>query len=87
MTFSATCSKMPRCKAPEILRSKAYLDVRRNDEGLGQRRRWVFFSSPLESEGCPRIASRSVTLQRFAGREVFYASPRIAAEYDRHLTK
>jgi len=29
---SAGCSKMPRCKAPEILRSEAYLDVRRNDE-------------------------------------------------------
>jgi len=27
------CSKMPRCKAPEILRNEAYLDVRRNDEG------------------------------------------------------
>jgi hypothetical protein len=27
------CSKMPRCKAPEILRSETYLDVRRNDEG------------------------------------------------------
>jgi len=26
-------SKMPECKAPEILRSEAYLDVRRNDEG------------------------------------------------------
>ena len=25
------CSKMPRCKAPEILRSEAYLEVRRND--------------------------------------------------------
>jgi hypothetical protein len=24
---------MPRCKAPEILRNEAYLDVRRNDEG------------------------------------------------------
>jgi len=24
---------MPRCKAPEILRSEAYLAVRRNDEG------------------------------------------------------
>ncbi len=35
---------MPRCKAPEILRSEAYLNVRRNDEGLGQRRRWAFFS-------------------------------------------
>ena len=38
---------MPRCKAPEILRNEAYLDVRRNDEGLGKRRRWAFFSSVL----------------------------------------
>ena len=29
----AGCSKMPRCKAPKILRSDAYLKVRRNDEG------------------------------------------------------
>ncbi len=29
----AGCSKMPRCKAPKILRSEAYLAVRRNDEG------------------------------------------------------
>ena len=27
------CSKMSRCKALEILRSEAYLVVRRNDEG------------------------------------------------------
>jgi hypothetical protein len=27
------CSKMARCKAPEILRNEAYLAVRRNDEG------------------------------------------------------
>jgi hypothetical protein len=27
------CSKRARCKAPEILRSEAYLAVRRNDEG------------------------------------------------------
>jgi hypothetical protein len=27
------CSKMPRCKAPEILRSEAYLHVRCSDEG------------------------------------------------------
>jgi hypothetical protein len=27
------CSKRARCKAPEILRSEAYLEVRRNDEG------------------------------------------------------
>jgi len=26
----AGCSKMPRCKAPEILRNAAYFDVRRN---------------------------------------------------------
>ncbi len=25
------CSKTPRCKAPEILRSEAYLEVRRKD--------------------------------------------------------
>ncbi len=31
--FLAGCSKMPRCKAPEIMRSEAYFDVRRNDEG------------------------------------------------------
>ncbi len=27
------CSKMPRCKDPDILRNEAYLDVPRNDEG------------------------------------------------------
>ena len=27
------CSRMPRCKAPEILGNEAYLHVRRNDEG------------------------------------------------------
>jgi len=32
-SFFSDCSKMPRCKTPEILRSEAYLDVRRNDEG------------------------------------------------------
>jgi hypothetical protein len=31
--FYSGCSKMPSCKTPEILRSEAYLDVRRNDEG------------------------------------------------------
>jgi hypothetical protein len=35
---------MSRCKAPEILRSETYLIVRRNDEGRGERSRWVFFS-------------------------------------------
>ena len=39
---------MLRCKASAILRNEAYLDVRRNDEGQGQRSRWVFFSSLLE---------------------------------------
>ena len=50
-SFFSGCSKMPRCKAPEILRSEAYLDVRRNAEGpagrQGKRRRWAFFSSLL----------------------------------------
>jgi hypothetical protein len=32
-SFFAGCSKMPRYEAPEILRSEAYWDVRRNDEG------------------------------------------------------
>jgi hypothetical protein len=32
-SYSAGCSKMPRCKATEIQRSETYLDVRRNDEG------------------------------------------------------
>jgi len=32
-SFFSGCLKMPRCKAPEIPRSEAYLDVRCNDEG------------------------------------------------------
>ena len=32
-SFSAGCSKMARCKAPEILRNEAYSNVRRNDDG------------------------------------------------------
>jgi hypothetical protein len=32
-SFSPGWSKMPRCKAPEILRSEAYFNVRCNDEG------------------------------------------------------
>jgi len=31
--FCPGCSKISGCKAPEVLRSEAYLDVRRNDEG------------------------------------------------------
>jgi hypothetical protein len=31
--FSSGWSKMPGCKAPESLRSEAYLNVRCNDEG------------------------------------------------------
>jgi len=31
--FAAGCSKMLRCKAPEILKNEAYSCVRRNDEG------------------------------------------------------
>ena len=41
---------MPRYEAPEILRSEAYSDVRRNDEGRGERSRWVFFSNLLDAE-------------------------------------
>ena len=48
---------MTRCKAPEILSSEAYSDVRRNDEGPAGRQgesraardRWAFFSSLLIS--------------------------------------
>src|SRR3989339_1603818 len=36
---------MPRCKAPDVPRSEAYIWVRRNDAGQGQRRRWAFFSN------------------------------------------
>jgi len=36
--FSPGCSKMPRCKAPEILRSEAYWHVRCNDEGPAESR-------------------------------------------------
>ena len=36
---------MLRYKAPEILRSEAYLDVLCNDEGQGERSRWAFFNS------------------------------------------
>jgi hypothetical protein len=32
-TCSSGCSKMSRCKAPEIPKSEAYIEVRRNDEG------------------------------------------------------
>jgi len=50
----AGCSKRTRCKAPEILRSEAYLPVRRNDEGpagrQGKRRRWSFFSKLLQRD-------------------------------------
>ena len=38
-------------KAPEVLRSEAYLDVRCNDEGRGESAmadRWAFFSSLLD---------------------------------------
>jgi len=45
---------MPRCKALEILKSEAYLRVRRNDEGLEQRCRWAFFSSLLDHSAIDR---------------------------------
>jgi hypothetical protein len=31
--FYSGCSKISRCKAREILRNEAYIQVRRNDEG------------------------------------------------------
>ena len=33
LAFSPGCSKMARCKAPEIPRTEAYFVVRRRDEG------------------------------------------------------
>lgn|GEM_PF-3379391 len=52
---------MPGCKAPEILRSEAYLNVRRNDEGRGQRRRWAFFNSPSRPDtGAPDFTLQSL---------------------------
>ncbi len=47
---------MPRCKAPDILRSEAYVDVRRNDEGGGKRSRWAFFNSLLDLVDSPEDA-------------------------------
>jgi hypothetical protein len=44
---SSGWSKMHRCRAPEVLRSEANFTVRCNDEGGGERRRWVFFNSLL----------------------------------------
>ncbi len=41
---------MSRRKALKVLRSEAYLDVRRNDEGREERRRWAFFISLLKSK-------------------------------------
>jgi hypothetical protein len=31
-TLCSGCSKRSRCKAPEISKSEAYIEVRRNDE-------------------------------------------------------
>ena len=42
---------MPRYKAPEVPRNEAYIQIRRNDEELGKRRRWTFFSILLEIVG------------------------------------
>ena len=73
----AGCSKMPRCKAPEIPRSEAYMEVRRNDEGRGQRRRWAFFSNLLEApdthpsqESTPRCIVSGVDGARIMRRAV-----------------
>jgi len=42
---------MARCKAQEILRTEAYLCVRRKDEGRLERRRWPFFSILVDTHG------------------------------------
>jgi hypothetical protein len=39
---------MSRCKAPEILRSEAYFDVLRNDEGFGVTQQMGIFQQPAE---------------------------------------
>jgi Pyruvate/2-oxoacid:ferredoxin oxidoreductase delta subunit len=46
-SFSTGCSKRSRYKAPETPRNEAYIGVRRNEEGRGQHRRWIFFSNLL----------------------------------------
>jgi len=51
-------SKMPRCKAPEVLRREAYLARTLTDEGRGKRRRWAFFTR-LSIDGCELALSRS----------------------------
>jgi hypothetical protein len=53
-SFYAGCSKMARCKVPEILRNEAYLDARRKEEGLGKRSRWAFFSSLVDYRAAER---------------------------------
>ena len=63
----AGCSKMPRCKAPEILRSEAYFDVRRNDEGRGERSRLAFLSTPLMAHGHRPVPTLLLLHLRSAG--------------------
>jgi len=36
---------MPRCKAPEILRSEAYSEYASTTKDEEERRRWAFFNS------------------------------------------
>ena len=66
---------MPRCKAPEILRNEPYLDVRRNDEGLGKRSRWAFFSSLLveffdRSHEAPQDGQRQARNEKIQDQEI-----------------
>jgi len=55
--------EIPFAGAPETLRSEAYLNVRRNDEGparrQGQRRRWAFFSNLLGISAGRRLLRES----------------------------
>ncbi len=53
LTDHLGCSKMPRCKAPEVARSEAYFGRTLSDEGRGQRRRWVFWAPASAERGAP----------------------------------
>jgi hypothetical protein len=56
---------MPRYEAPEILRSKVYLDVHRNDEGSGERSRWAFFGILLLGSISPSFSMMDVGMKDF----------------------
>jgi hypothetical protein len=48
---------MSRCKAPEVMRNEAYVEVRLNDERRGKRSRWIsFISRAYSSKVAPVLA-------------------------------